>query len=499
SVPKPKYSCYTNAFVDYLKELKTKFNNVCVDIISCAMKNKLFDKETAEISLETGVQLQYSTNQTGNGEGADWILESNNQNLIGLYFTDNILSWRHTLIYTVATGSDVVSLFNEDILTYSDGIYTMTASNTMANPYRTIMLRDGEIFDGGGHTLTIDINRSGIFIMDSGSKNTTIKNLTVSFDDYVNTAQASSKIGGGGIVRPFQSNFTVDSCVVTNVLREYCGGICGSYCSNFDIVNCESNGTNTRVYFSGDTELTEYAEHVGGIVAAYCSNFNVVNCDSYVNIRGNNSQDMSGGIVGYSCKSFTVTDSINYGAMESLMMGGIVGGQCTDFVVKNCRNNVTEDEPMFYGSGGIVGSCSNNFVVENCTNNYDVGFNGNNSASCGGIVGYGCFDFTVKKCKNNGTVSGWGSGGIVGNRCSNFKLYDCVNTGNVTGSSCGGICGANVGCSTDVPLFDHNYIFEPAYTYGKNIIEINNCVNYGNVTSWQAGGICGKYVGRIMT
>lgn len=474
-----KYSCYTNDFVDLLKELKQKFTDVTVDIISCAMKGALFNKETAEIITETGVKIEYSTNQTGHGVDADWILESNNQNLIGLYFNDNILSWRHALIYTVVTGSAVTALFDEGVLTYSDGVYKMTSSNTMATPYRTIMLKDGEIFDGGGYTLTININRSGMFIVDSGSKKTTVKNLTVSFDDYVSTSQASSKIGGGGIMRPFQSNFTIDNCTVTNTLQRYCGGICGSYCSNFDIVNCTSNGQTGN-------------EHVGGIVGAFCCDFNVVNCDNYLNNFCDSGDDMGGGIVGYSCKSFTVVNSTNYGALESDMLGGIVGGQCSDFTVKNCRCNYDNYDDMYYGSGGIVGAASFNFTVENCTNNYPMG-----SDSCGGIVAYGCYDFTIKKCKNNADIDGWGCGGIVGANCSNFKLYDCVNTGTIDSSGSGGICGANTGLSAYKPYYPENYMYTPSYTYGKNVIEINNCINYGDVAQIESGGICGVNLGRV--
>jgi hypothetical protein len=204
--------------------------------------------------------------------------------------------------------------------------------------------------------------------------------------------------------------------------------------------------------------------------------------------------DMGGGIVGYSCKSFTVTNSSNYGLLQSHQLGGIVGGQCSDFTVKNCKNNASAENYMYYGCGGIVGSLSHDFVVENCTNNHDM-----DNSGCGGIAGWGCFDFTIKKCKNNAYIWGWGSGGIVGNRCSNFKLYDCINTGDIGSSACGGICGANVGCTGYYSSIEENYIYAQAYSYGKNVIEINGCVNYGAVGGWYAGGICGEYLGRLTT
>jgi alpha-tubulin suppressor-like RCC1 family protein len=55
--------------------------------------------------LETQVSIEFSLNKTG--LGGDWILESSNLNLVGLYFTEGILNYPHSLgIVTFGPGLD---------------------------------------------------------------------------------------------------------------------------------------------------------------------------------------------------------------------------------------------------------------------------------------------------------------------------------------------------------------------------------------------------------
>ena len=493
-----KYHYYTQHFIDFLTAAKAKFTGIQIDIISCAMNSRSFIAETAAITALTGVPINYSANNTGNGTNADWILESNSANLIGQYFTDAILNWHHSLIYTVYTGSALVTYMNDaagsTVVSYDSDTKTYTMLNDFTNNfYFNILLNDGETFDGDGYSFYIDSNRSGIFIVNSHSKATTVKNLSVDLNNirpFLGYLDPPTFVGGGGIMRAYQSGFTINNCSAYSDVQDYSGGICGSYCGNFDIIGCT---------FDGNGE----DDYVGGIVASNCYDFTVTDCVGYLYSE----DDYVGGIVGPYCKDFKVKSCIDRSEPDDDYYGGICGAYCTNFTVVDCHS--AERGYLDFGSGGIVGYGCSDFTVERCTNDRD--FNG---SGVGGIIGYGCFNFTVKNCTNNSQITGWGSGGICGNRCANFKVINCTNNGSVSSSGCGGICGGNVGSSlydvyyqyTDISgNGDQNYTFNvpdfifdrPAYQYGRNIIEITGCVNNGNITSSDCGGIVGKYCGRI--
>lgn len=447
------------------------------------MNSKSFLNEVLLVKGLTGANIEYSLNQTGNGTDADWILESNSENLTSMYFNENILLWKHTLQWNTNNtiyynSTDVLIYFNvtnsnTGALTYHHGTYklhkdvTINVNDNVNDEYIHVMLNEGEVFDGNGYTMTYaSTNSRGLFIINgkSGSTKTTIKNLTV--------RESESNIDdGGGIVRNEQANFTVKNCKNYRTFRENCGGIVGSKCNNFIIDNCNN--------YSGIDDEDE----CGGIVGSYCSSFEVKNCKNKLNGNSDNTieSNLFGGIVGPYCSMFKVINCHNEVPLiynnENFYEGGIVGAYCYDFSVKKCTNsgalNVQE-------LAGIVASYCYDFKVEDCKNISNL-----NNDYCGGIVGDYCSKFEVKNCKNTGEIIGISSGGIVGNSCSNFEIKDCKNHGLVSGNYAGGIVGYEACHNDDLDDVTDNYV------------KIYNCVNYGNITGNDAGGIAGSDFGYI--
>jgi len=85
-----------NPVLSLLMYLKTQYNCLTFDMLTCNIyNNNNWSYIIQEIYNKTNVQIRSSTNITGiNG---DWILESHNINLIGLYFKDDIINYSYNL------------------------------------------------------------------------------------------------------------------------------------------------------------------------------------------------------------------------------------------------------------------------------------------------------------------------------------------------------------------------------------------------------------------
>ena len=331
-----------------------------------------------------------------------------------------------------------------------------------------IQLNDGETFDGNNFAITIDntYNNGGLFVLDSKSKKTTIKNLTINGTTY------------GSLVDLYQSNFTIDNCSnkrnndLTQSVKIY-GGICGSYCSNFVIKTSTNYGTISS----------------GGFAGSYCTSFKIKKCINLGNFALVNpmipSFNSRGGIIGSNCTDFKIYMCINNSNGIPLTCGGITGSSCNSFEVKKCINSSTIGNQQINDSaGGIIGPYCFKFVVKKCINNGNI-YNG-----CSGIIATSCFVFETYSSINNGIIN-QDCSGIIGNDCSSFTVSHCKNYGEIIGlningtytGGAGGICGQQIG----IALANINISI-----YNTGVI-IKNCVNHGNITGVNSGGIVSTY------
>ena len=484
NVNKSEYKFYPQNLVQLLTKLGS---GVTLDIISCNMNSTDFVNETLLLSAKLGIKIQYSVNQTGNGVDADWTLESNNENLVGIYFTSNILTWKfnlataNTIVYD--NSYDILLYFNNasaGSLSYHNNKYKLNHDipelDNYIDSYQVhIQLNNKQVFDGNNHTITLTGATSGLFVFDSTSLETTVKNLTI--------LGPTISRNGSAFVKYRQSFFTIDNCTnnINNILLNapLIGGIVGYYCSKFLV----KNSTNNSI-------IPNYS---GGICSVLCNNFKIINCKN--NIIALNQQidpqsdpyiNLSGGIVGENSSKFKVISCTNYRPLLLGFSGGIVAKNCYDFKIIKCKNYGTLNGKNIEGggnNGGIIAQGCYNFNVYKCINYGAI--NGDNSS---GIIYESSSNFICSQCTNKGIISGNNCSGIVGgNYISNslyVKLYKCVNIGNITENNSGGIVGSGFG----------------AFLFGRQNgkLELIKCKNYGTVLKDNNnGGICGPNLGNV--
>jgi hypothetical protein len=86
---------FTQEFVNFIELNPT----IIIDLITCNLSSVDFIEELNRIRLlYPNVTIEYSLDQTGSLPG-NWILESSGIDIKGIYFTEKIDNWRHTLLY----------------------------------------------------------------------------------------------------------------------------------------------------------------------------------------------------------------------------------------------------------------------------------------------------------------------------------------------------------------------------------------------------------------
>lgn len=464
-----KYVWYSDKLVSYFKQLK-QYGVERIFLITCNLNNPTFINETKKLSNEIGIKIEYSLDQTGNGIDADWILESNNTNMIGIMFKTDVIAWKHSLesVQTLTTPTEILSFFNNSgavlpkgSLIYQNGQYKLTHDveiRMILNPddgyiLTRIQLNNGEIFDGCHNQITIIYPVDGFFVINSSSLSTTICNLKYNFGFgdmllyYV-----------GSIVASYMDHFTVDHCsLLCCTVSQYAGSICSDHCSNFVIKNCVNHCDNP-IY-----------SLYGGICNSYCYDGIIKNCDNYAPIggfyigstdpaEGTIYGDLSGGIIGPYSQNIKIIKCNNYGHIFGINSGGIAGG--------------------FFGYELYWKNYDDEQIVTNLV------------FSCHSII---------DKCTNYGQIYGQNSGGIVGGylgmiygqlygspRSNKITIKKCVNKGKIMGSQIGGICGSLCGLVFYVfGDYTSTDVWDPKYTYKTNEkIEFIKCyTKYGSIIS----------------
>ena len=79
-------------FTSLLSYFKNTLNVLKIDLLGCNIyNNHNWMYVINKINMDLGISIQSSNDYTGNENlGGDWILESNNSNMIGIYFTEEI-------------------------------------------------------------------------------------------------------------------------------------------------------------------------------------------------------------------------------------------------------------------------------------------------------------------------------------------------------------------------------------------------------------------------
>ncbi|MCL2649496.1 MAG: T9SS type A sorting domain-containing protein [Candidatus Azobacteroides sp.] len=279
------------------------------------------------------------------------------------------------------------------------------------------------VFDGGYHSINMNITNaeySGIFAYLSGA---TVKNLNVK-------GNISSYFYSGGICG-YATNTTITNCSNSGVISSdggsystYSGGICG-YASGSIITNCSNTGSiSSSISSSNSTTSTS-----GGI-CGYAASATIKNCSNTGSISSSydanyNGHSYSGGICGYVATNISITNCSNAGDISSFSY--------TDYYY------YYSDPVSVSYAGGIYGyadNSSSNITVTSCLNTGDISSSASSPSSnyatstSGGICGYcvgrisQCFDANTR-ITANGDNGSWSARIAPGTNGTNGTVERC--------------------------------------------------------------------------
>ena len=263
------------------------------------------------------------------------------------------------------------------------------------------------------------------------------------------TINAESATHVGGILGVNTGAITINKCNnIANIYNatQYVGGIVGNTASSqvSGITSCYNTG-NIEMQNSGNCSF------VGGIVGDVVYNGVIIDsCYNTGNVNYPNA-DKVGGILGYGCFGFTMSNVYNTGTISGKTeTGGIVGSMSSNSSINKAYNtgkiaiNGTDTN-----AGGIIGRMNEGTAI----NVYNLGeVYAPNATYVGGVAGY--YEGSVSNAFNLGNVTGSGYvGGITGYAMKSLK--NAYNVGAVTGNSDVGtvIAWANSGANSSENLY----------------------------------------------
>ena len=208
------YSSNLQYLIDFIKGGRIEH----VDFLMCnALQHENWVKYFEIIKKETGITVGASNDQTGNIQyGGDWLLESTNEDIKNVYFTEQISNYTETLVSSIIstttitqnmcngytwpvtiTGSGTVVTLGENIiLSESEGVYKYF-----------IFGSDGVTFNGAGFKISINGIQNYPGLINNGTNsavgfaNTTIQNVNI---DILGSTTLVN--GGGWIAQSYYSN-----------------------------------------------------------------------------------------------------------------------------------------------------------------------------------------------------------------------------------------------------------------------------------------------------
>jgi hypothetical protein len=267
----------------------------------------------------------------------------------------------------------------------SEGKYTLDEDITVTQPFTAV---PGTIFDGSGHTITIDITITewpGLF-----SAPVTVMNLTV--------MGAASIADDAGVFFATDISGIAYNCVNNCTIRSSGGGIFGKNSAGLAI-SCQNTG---------------FINNWGGGIFGQNSAGTAVGCINSSNYYN------SGGIFGISSSGAAINCS-NSGSCDTNGGGGIFGSSSTG-TATNCFNSATLNSLC----GGIFGAES----IGTATNCYNSG--GFSGTLAGGIfgsnsTGHAVHCFHVGGATDNDPFSATDDGSVLDISNSGSGTWDAAN------------------------------------------------------------------------
>ena len=340
-------------------------DDVTIDLVTCNLNSDEFINRIAQYQNQySNLLIRYSIDKTGNPDkGGDWIMESNNDNIKDVYFSESINEYKYTLdVITEITSSILVSN-KPEYFSYDNGSSTITmlqdidwkseiVNDLSFSDTAYIALTHDETFNGDNYVVDLSdiIEWEGLFTTDntngSESSRSLIKNVGVINGGLKETC--------GYIVKEYQKYFKIESCYSTGTIAKFGGGIAGRESGGYGscvITNCYSTGDINR----------DSGGMVGQLPGRYGSCV-ITNCYSTGNIDKH-----AGGIAGLRAGglgSCVITNCYTTGTVGAFS-GGIVGeytGQGGICVITNCYslNGSISGRHTAYNGSCVITNCYSN-------------------------------------------------------------------------------------------------------------------------------------------
>ena len=135
-------------YIQFVSNLSRATGALNLDLLACSLwSDSNWRYVIAGVEAATGVHIRSSVNVTG--AGGDFILESDNVNLIGEYFTPDIMNYKYKFAasYTISGsgGYSVTTYGSYDLIRFTSGTNTISIS-----PYITSQSAYAMVVGGGG-------------------------------------------------------------------------------------------------------------------------------------------------------------------------------------------------------------------------------------------------------------------------------------------------------------------------------------------------------------
>lgn len=439
-----EYSPSLKFIIDLIK----KFNITNVDFLVCnGLTYPNWVKYFDILHKETGVIIGVSNDETGNIKyGGDWVLESTNEDIKNIYWTNNIDNYSSTL--ATSTISTSLTLTNADLNNSSLYTWPITINGgTSSNPVVITFGDDislnltSKYFIIGSAYITIDGSNFEVKINDVSSWNGLLKNGTSSSIGYSNIQISNININIYGtstiastcglVCYPYfgynSFNILISNCHSSSEIgpNSQCGLICGrGFCQGNGRIN-SSSGKITNCYSTGNITSMYGGGIVGNRTAQNSGLVNITNCYSTGNIIEVTSGGICGSQAGRNYGSVNITNCYSTGVISSNYGGGIVG----DFFGYN-TNNLCKISGC-YSTGNITGLNAGGIAGA------EIGYNDNIS-------------FTPNILIENSYVLGDTSGFNSGSICGGSEGYTYTNTSNVNIVNCYALYGPTISSTLEI-------------------------------------------------
>ena len=239
---------------------------------------------------------------------------------------------------------DAVSITSLSEITNLSGSYKLSGDITVNEPLSGTF---NGTFDGGGHTVTINISGNGMFA--ALGANAVVKNFIVDSATVTNTGSGTGAIAGTS--KGTISDIRVKEISVSSM--EKTGGLVGVLESGATLTRCCIDGGTVKKGNTSDSPFGGLVGENSGTVSFSSANVTM----DHSGARSYGNYDYNGGIVGQNTRSATITDcyfngSFFEGSTTSYRIGGICGD--ASGTIKNC-----------YFSGSLVSKANTQNAISN--------------------------------------------------------------------------------------------------------------------------------------